>query len=121
MCWLLDGCYLIIVTLASPWLLYRAIRTNRYHRGLSEKFLGIGPGITTSFSPIWFHGVSVGEVHLFRQLIAAFRTRHPGRQVIVSTTPDTGFDEARRCFPDVSVIYFPFDFSWAVKRTLRTI
>jgi 3-deoxy-D-manno-octulosonic-acid transferase len=70
---------------------------------------------------VWFHGVSVGEVHLLRQVVAAFRRRHPGRPCVVSTTTDTGFAEARRCFPDLTVIHFPFDFSWSVARTLRAV
>jgi 3-deoxy-D-manno-octulosonic-acid transferase len=50
-----------------------------------------------------------------------FRQRHPDWQCVISTTTDTGFDEARKRFPDLHVIYFPFDFSWAVARTLRAI
>jgi 3-deoxy-D-manno-octulosonic-acid transferase len=70
---------------------------------------------------VWFHGVSVGEVHLLRQVVAAFRRRHPERPCVISTTTDTGLDEARRCFQDLPVIPFPFDFSWAVRRTLRRV
>ena len=71
--------------------------------------------------PVWFHGVSVGEIHLLRQVIAAFRRRRPDRPCVVSTTTDAGHDEARRCFPDLAVFFYPFDFSWAVRRTLRRV
>src|SRR5206468_5001757 len=70
---------------------------------------------------VWFHGVSVGEIHLLRTVVAAFRRRCPGRVCAISTTTDTGHDEARRCFPDLPVFYFPFDFSWAVRRTLAEV
>src|SRR5262249_40525413 len=30
-----------------------------------------------------------------------------------------GLEEARRCFPDLFVFAYPFDFSWAVRSTLR--
>ncbi|HEX5270310.1 MAG TPA: 3-deoxy-D-manno-octulosonic acid transferase, partial [Gemmataceae bacterium] len=63
----------------------------------------------------------VGEVHLLRQVVAAFRRRHPGWQCAVSTTTDTGFDEARKHFPDLPVFCWPFDFSWAVRRALRRV
>jgi 3-deoxy-D-manno-octulosonic-acid transferase len=114
---LLDALYLFALLLLSPWLLYRAVRTGRYRRGLRDRVLGLGRDVPRG--AVWFHGVSVGEVHLLRQVVAAFRQRHPDRPCLLSTTTDTGFEEARRCFPDLIVFPFPFDFSWAVKRTLR--
>jgi 3-deoxy-D-manno-octulosonic-acid transferase len=121
--YLLNACYLLALLLASPWLLYRALVTGRYRRGLTSKFFGLSssPLAPRSSPPVWFHGVSVGEIHLLRQVVAAFRKRHPERAVVVSTTTDTGFDEAKRCFPNLPVIYYPFDFSWAVRRTLAAV
>jgi 3-deoxy-D-manno-octulosonic-acid transferase len=60
----------------------------------------------------------VGEIHLLRQVIAAFRERHPEFDCVVSTTTDTGFDEARKSFVDLPVIFWPLDFTWAVRRAL---
>ena len=119
--WLLDALYLTALTILSPWLAYRAIRTGRYRRGLSAKLFGLSHSPFPSGRPVWFHGVSVGEIHLLRQVIAAFRRRRPDRPCVVSTTTDTGYDEARRCFPDLAVFFYPFDFSWAVGRTLRRV
>ncbi len=119
--WLLDALYLSALTLLSPWLAYRSIRTGKHRRGLGAKLLGLSTSPTPSARPVWFHGVSVGEIHLLRQVIASFRRLHPDRPCVVSTTTDTGHDEARRCFPDLPVFYFPFDFSWAVRRTLRHV
>src|SRR5206468_1255720 len=34
---------------------------------------------------------------------------------------ETGFAEARRHFPDLTVFYWPLDFSWAVRRALRAV
>jgi 3-deoxy-D-manno-octulosonic-acid transferase len=53
--------------------------------------------------------------------VAGFRRRHPDWECLVSTTTDTGFDEARRWFPDLAVFFWPFDFSWAVRRALRRV
>ena len=39
----------------------------------------------------WFHGVSVGEIHLLRQVVGRFRQRHPDWECVVSTTTDTGY------------------------------
>jgi 3-deoxy-D-manno-octulosonic-acid transferase len=117
--WLLNTVYLLALLLLSPWLLWRALRTGRYRTGLKAKLLGL----PDTFPPgaVWFHGVSVGEVHLLRQLIAAFRRRNPNRTCVVSASTDTGLEEARKCFPDLAVFPFPFDFSWAVRRSLRAV
>jgi len=120
MAWLLNAVYLLALLLFSPWIAYRAGKTGRYRRGLRDKFLGLRQPLPVRH-PAWFHGVSVGEVHLLRQVVAGFRRRHPGRPVVISTTTDTGLDEARKCFPDLVVFSFPFDFSWAVRRTLRQV
>ncbi len=119
--WLLDALYLCVLILLSPWLIYRALRTGRYRRGLGAKLLGLAHPLPSSGRPVWFHGVSVGEIHLLRQVIASFRRLHPDRPCVVSTTTDAGYDEARRCFPDLPVFHYPFDFSWAVSRTLRQV
>ena len=89
----------------------------RYRRGLCAKLFGLRESPPTG--AVWFHGVSVGEIHLLRQVVAAFRKRYPDLPCVISTTTDTGFDEARKCFPDLFVFPLPFDFSWAVRRTLR--
>ncbi len=86
--WLLDALYLTALTLLSPWLAYRAIRTGRYRRGLSAKLFGLSQSSLPAGQPVWFHGVSVGEIHLLRQVIAAFRRRRPDLPCVVSTTTE---------------------------------
>jgi 3-deoxy-D-manno-octulosonic-acid transferase len=120
--WLLNAIYLLVLLLLSPWLLSRSIRTGRYRRGLGAKLFGLATAKPQAAKTrVWFHGVSVGEIHLLRQVVAAFRQRFPDRECVISTTTDTGLDEAARCFPDLTVVPFPFDFSWAVRRTLRAV
>src|SRR5215210_4754139 len=121
MCYLLDVLYLLSLTFLSPWLIYKALTTGKYRRGLASKLLGRVSVPPASGPRAWFHGVSVGEIHLMRQLVAAFRQRHPDWSCVVSTTTDTGFDEATKAFPELPVFFFPFDFSWAVRRTLRAV
>src|SRR5262249_13911728 len=70
---------------------------------------------------VWFHGVSVGEIHLLRQVVAGFRRRHPGWECVISTTTDTGYEEACKRFVDLTVFYWPLDFTWAVRRALRRV
>ena len=126
----LNGCYVAALLLLSPWLLYKTITTGKYRRGLRAKLFGTSYRVTPSplhpynaaGSPVaWFHGVSVGEIHLLRQVVARFRQLHPEWDCVVSTTTDTGYDEARRRFPDLPVIFWPFDLSWALERTLDAV
>ncbi|MGL6096657.1 MAG: 3-deoxy-D-manno-octulosonic acid transferase [Fimbriiglobus sp.] len=119
---LFDLLYLFAVAVGSPWLLWRAVRTGRYRTDLRAKLLGPAFVPNPDRRPVtWFHGVSVGEIHLLGVLVAAFRARHPGWLVVVSSTTDAGLSEARRRFPDLPVIPFPFDFSWAVGRALGEV
>jgi 3-deoxy-D-manno-octulosonic-acid transferase len=119
---LLDAAYFLVLLLLSPWLVYKALTTGKYRRGLAAKFLGPGSaGGDLPHGAVWFHGVSVGEIHLLRQVVARFRHRYPDLACVVSATTDTGFDEARKAFPDLPVFWFPLDFSWAVRRALRRL
>jgi 3-deoxy-D-manno-octulosonic-acid transferase len=116
-----DALYLALLLVLSPWLVYKALTTGKYRRGLWPKLSGAAFARPAGAPCVWFHGVSVGEVHLLRQVVGAFRRRHPDWQCVVSTTTDTGFDEARKHFPELAVFYWPLDFSWAVRRGLRRV
>lgn len=117
--WLLDALYLVALLMLSPWLVWRAWRTRRYRQGLRDKLLGLSAEVPTG--AVWFHAVSLGEVKVLGQLVPGFRRRHPERVCVVSSTTDTGLAEARKLFPDLVVFPFPFDFSWAVTRTLERL
>src|SRR5688572_7340389 len=119
---LLDVLYFFALVLLSPWLAWRAISTGRYRRDLAAKLLGRVRVPNPHRRPVaWFHAVSVGEVNLLGTLVPAFRTTHPDWLVVVSSTTDTGLAEARRRFPDLSVIPWPFDFSWAAAAALDAV
>jgi 3-deoxy-D-manno-octulosonic-acid transferase len=122
--YLLNVLYLCVLVVLSPWLCYKALTTGKYRRALAARFFGrIGHPLLASGNRriVWFHGVSVGEIHLLRQLVARFRERFPLWQCIVSTTTDTGHEEACKSFPDLAVIDWPFDFTWAVKSALGAV
>jgi 3-deoxy-D-manno-octulosonic-acid transferase len=118
---LLDFVYALALILFSPLLLYRSLTTGKYRCGLWRKFAGSAVARPGGAPCAWFHGVSVGEIHLLRQVVARFRQRHPDWECVISTTTDTGHDEARKRFPDLPVFYWPLDFSWAVRRALRRV
>lgn len=111
---LLDALYLFLIPLAA--LLRRKRLANVWPRFLGRTGTPSHEGRT-----VWFHGVSVGEIHLLRGVIARFCGRNPHHRLVVSSTTVAGFAEALRCFPDARVIRWPLDFSWAVARALREV
>ena len=78
---LLNLLYLSIFALLSPWLVWRSWRTGRYRQNAAAKLLGRVTILKSSAPVAWFHGVSVGEIHLLVTLVAAFRKRHPDWQI----------------------------------------
>jgi len=119
---LLNVVYCLALFALSPWLIWRAVSTGRYRRGLAAKLLGRVHVPNPRRQPVaWFHAVSVGEVNLLGTLVPAFRKRHPDWLVVVSSTTDTGLAEAGRRFADLAVIPWPFDFSWAVATALKAV
>ena len=119
---LANVAYLVALTLLAPWLMWRRRRTGRYRQHLAAKLWGRVRIANPDGKPVaWFHGVSVGEVHLLGTLVAAFRKRHPEFLCVVSSTTDTGLAEARSRFADLPVIAWPFDFTWAAANALDAV
>ena len=52
---------MLLTALASPWLVYSAIRKGKYRAGFAQKFLGRVPQQTSDRPCVWLHAVSVGE------------------------------------------------------------
>ncbi len=71
---------------------------------------------------LWMHAVSVGEVNVCTQLIAALEIRMPNLKIVVSTTTSTGMGELQKKLPThVSKIYYPIDTRRWVTRALAAI
>lgn len=120
--WLLNGLYLALVVVASPWLVWSAMRHGKYRNGWRAKWLGEAPLRQGTTYCIWLHAVSVGEVNLLATLISEISRRHPDWEVVISTATKTGYDLAQRKYSEQhTVFYAPLDFSWAVRRAVRRI
>ena len=118
---ILNAIYAILLVALTPWLLIRILFLGKNRRGWGQKLLGLAP-IRNSKSPcIWIHAVSVGEVNLLNPLVKQLRSRYPDFEFAISTTTETGYDLARKKFPDGIVFFCPTDFSWAVSNTIRRI
>jgi 3-deoxy-D-manno-octulosonic-acid transferase len=118
---LLDAGYVLALILASPWILWQAIRKGKYREGWRQKLLGRVPVRATGRKCIWFHAVSVGEVNLLPGLVQEMSARFPDCEIVLSSTTATGYALARERFPGRSVFYFPFDFSWSVREVMKRI
>ncbi|MEK6247300.1 MAG: 3-deoxy-D-manno-octulosonic acid transferase, partial [Planctomycetales bacterium] len=119
--YLINTCYLLLLTLIAPYLLYASIRKGKYREGWAAKFLGRVPRRSGNQSCIWFHAVSVGEIQLLDGLIRNFRQRAPNIEFVISTTTQTGHALARKKYPQHHVFYCPLDFSWSVQAALNRI
>lgn len=118
---IVDLLYVFAGLAFSPVVLYRAIRQGRYRTGWGQRF-----GAVDRKHPdkrcIWLHAVSVGEVNAAPTLIAEMERQFRDCEIVVSTTTDTGFARAQKLFGQTrAVFYFPFDFSWVIRRAFRRL
>lgn len=119
--WLLNVVYLAIVLIASPLIVWQAVRTGKYREGFREKLLGLVPLRDGDATCVWIHAVSVGEVNLLATLLRELRAAHADWEFVVSTTSRTGYELARKKYADLTVFYCPLDFSWAVRCAMRRL
>jgi 3-deoxy-D-manno-octulosonic-acid transferase len=114
---------LVVFVIVSPYFAYQAIRHKKYIGSLSQRLgrLPIGLNVDADRS-IWIHAVSVGEALTARALIADLKARYPRHRVFLSTTTMSGQQVARRNLQQLdAVFYFPFDWTFIVRRTLRIV
>src|SRR5436189_6241573 len=112
---------LAVFVLVSPYFLYQAIRHNKYIGSLGQRlgYLPVSLNVDGEES-IWIHAVSVGEALTARALAADLKERYPRLRLYLSTTTIAGQQVARRSLSNVdAVFYFPFDWTFIVRRTLK--
>jgi len=125
---ILDLLYLCVAAAYSPVIIYRTVRHKRYRTGWDQRF-----GKIARRSPhkkcIWLHAVSVGEVNAAKTIVKELENKfadlsggQTGFEIVISTTTDTGFARATNLFgKNLQVFYFPFDFSWIMRRAFCNI
>jgi 3-deoxy-D-manno-octulosonic-acid transferase len=107
--------YLVFI-LAAPFLLLIGIARGKYLQNLAER-LGRYRHAPAAHD-LWIHAVSVGESIAARPVVSEIERQRPGVSLLITTTTITGQATARRLFPKATATYFPFDFSFAVRRFL---
>ncbi|MGZ5494976.1 MAG: 3-deoxy-D-manno-octulosonic acid transferase, partial [Thermoanaerobaculia bacterium] len=108
--------YLVFV-IALPFFVLTGLLRGKYLSNFPQRmgFYRDRPGQ----HDVWLHAVSVGEVLAARTVVAEIQEQRPATSLVVTTTTITGQAQARRLFPDATVTYFPFDFSFSVRRFLQ--
>jgi 3-deoxy-D-manno-octulosonic-acid transferase len=117
----IDFVYLLAVIGVSPVLVYRVIRHKRYRSGWAQRFGRIARKYPEK-KCIWLHAVSVGEVNATKTIVEELEKRFGDFEIVISSTTDTGFARANTLFAAKhTIVYFPFDFSWIMRRAFRNI
>jgi len=97
----------------------------KYRIDLGERFGIYPPDLKERLKdsrPLWIHAVSVGEMMAASPLLSALMKGKPGEGVILSAVTATGRGVAKERFPNASaILFFPLDFRWIVKRSLKAI
>jgi 3-deoxy-D-manno-octulosonic-acid transferase len=118
---LMNILYSAALAIYSPKVLYRRLFQNRYRGGWDER-RGFISRKHSGKPCIWIHAVSVGEVNATRTLMEQMRRQMPDYEVVISSTTDTGLARAKTLYAnDYAVFYFPFDFSWIMKRAFKRL
>lgn len=119
--------YSLLLTLAAlallPYFAWQAVIHRKYLNNLTERLGQLPAAWRTDARPtLWLHAVSVGETLAALPLLKALHTQFPAHRFIVSTTTATGQQVAReRALEADGVCYFPFDWRFAVRRSLAII
>ncbi len=106
-----------------PRFLLDAFRHGKYVAGFRERLGSLSPIPRDGRPLVWIHCVSVGETQAARPLVQGIKERFPESLIAISTITLTGQNLAREIFKHdaARVFYFPFDWRWVVRRTLKAI
>ncbi len=119
--------YAVFFVLLSPVFVYRMWKRGKYRENFFQRFGRYTPELREKLSKktaprFWIQAVSVGEANLALMVIDALRRNFPGYEIVLSTTTSTGYGVARERLPnDVTLLYFPQDFPFAVRRAYSLI
>ena len=113
--------YLLAVLILAPKFIYRLLRHNRYRAGWPQR-LGKIQRKNPDKKSIWLHAVSVGEVNASKTLVEKLLESSVEYEIVITTTTDTGFARANQLFAGKNLVcYFPFDFSFTMRRAFKNI
>ena len=83
-----------------PLIMIAFIIQPKFRAGFWEK-IGIYKARKKINKSTVFHAVSVGETNAIKDLVKAYREKHPEEIIIVTTTTRTGQEIAQKSFKDI--------------------
>ncbi|MCK5594853.1 3-deoxy-D-manno-octulosonic acid transferase [bacterium] len=89
--------------------------------GLSQRFGKLPESLISDGKSVWIHAVSVGEVAAAMPFIDELRKTFPDYRLLLSTVTATGNQFAKKTKNIDGLFFFPFDYSFAVKKALKRI
>lgn len=123
---LLDLLILVAAIVSAPvWMvqMWRKGKLNTdWAARVGWRLPNLGPLPDGGRPRILIHAVSVGEVNAIRLLVDQLADSALAPQIVISVTTDTGLARAREIFgPSHTVVRFPFDFDWSMRRFLKAV
>lgn len=107
-----------------PYYLLRGLRYGKSRRGIRER-LGLYSfeqlKALRQKKTIWIHAVSVGETRAAIPLLKEIHLKYPEYQILLSNVTETGHATALENSNIDLCIFFPFDFSWAVRKAITSV
>lgn len=113
----------LIITLpfTVAYLIYRKISTKQTHQSVKEQ-LGIVKIREDVKSPIWIHGVSVGETIAGAAVVEELLKQSDKHDIIFSNTTKTGHEQSLKSIKGAKQLtYYPFDFFFPVWNSIRKV
>lgn len=121
---LYNGLLLIAALFLVPYYLLRGVRYGKSRRGIRERLGQLSEEQLARLENqkiIWVHAVSVGETRAASPLLKKLRQKYPDYKILLTNVTETGHEVAK-AHPDVDFcLFFPFDFSWVVRRVLQLV
>ena len=119
-----DLAYGVGITLTSPIWGFSLLRTGKWRTDWKGRFghADLKTQASENGKTLLINAVSVGEANLLRGLIDELSTREPSLRIVIASTTNTGFQRASELYAENhTVVRFPLDFSWMVKRFLDRV
>ncbi len=115
---------LVSVLFLVPYYLLRGLRYGKSRRGIRER-LGYYSAeqldALRGKKIIWIHAVSVGETRAAMPLVKQLRSKYPEYKILLTNVTETGHAIALKDKEIDLCLFFPFDFSWAVRKAISTV
>jgi len=116
-----DIIYSALVVLGAPYWLSAGKARRKVLKALAQR-MGSVAARPLERKAIMIHAVSNGEMNATPLLVDKLLKVSPQLHIIISTTTETGYERAQELYgkaAHTSVVRYPLDFSWAVRRFLN--